>query len=399
MKSSISSIFVMIIIFLSSILLNGIFYIYFHLGGLIYFFLKLPKFFRLNIYIFFVILYLVILFFLSLKNGFEFEDILRDFIYILKPFVSFLLGFQLSKLKNSQEILINSVVIASLVYFIVFFTQAAFLSINLSGLNIQYWRTSLGAGELIIPILIILIHSGIFFYKKLISKKIILLTLYAQLLVTFSRVSLLFIIIYHLIHAFSISGLKGLNAKLRLGMYLALISLFFISLSSFLEINFINKIAGSLKEITAVDTSDIVVASTYWRGFELFLVLEDLKTYSLLDLIFGKGLGYQLQLPFEIKLAGNNYRELWYVHNGYLYLFMKLGFIGLIILCWLLLKFYNACLENGNSKTFLNSLFLFTILSTIVMAGPFESNDYAGILIFMGYIFSKPLKKTTSYEI
>jgi hypothetical protein len=355
-----------------------------------FFFVKVRKFPKIYLYILFFILILVVCSFVSLFNGYKPEGILRDFGYFSKPFLSFLIGIQLSKLNDSQKILANSLLIATLIYLVTYFFQIIMLPFDINELSIQKWRVLHGAGELIVPMLVIMIHAGVLF-NKLRFKKILLVLLYIQIFLTFSRVSLLFLIFFHFLNSFSSSGITGMYHKLRFIIFLAFSTVIVYLLSGFGEFNFFDKVTNSIREVSVLETSDVSTASAYWRGFELFLVLNDLKSYSLLEFLVGKGFGYELVLPFEIKLAGNDYTSLWYVHNGYLYLFMKLGCIGLFLLGLFFWKFFYTSIRNGNNLNLIKSLVLFVIASTVVMAGPFESNDFAGILIIMGYIFSKPL--------
>ena len=264
-------------------------------------------------------------------------------------------------------------------------------------MTVQQWRVSTGAGEFLVSVLIILIHSK-FITLPSTSKVVCLSLLYFQVILTFSRTAFLLLVLYHCVNYIRGSGLLGSMTKIVVTGLILLAVITVVSASGFTDLGFFTKTLNSLKEMTPKYSVDVVEASTYWRGFEVALFLNDLMTYSSVQILMGKGMGYLIELPFVITLAGNPYESLWFLHNGYLYIFMKAGLLGVGLFSLCVWKFYQASSLCNVQNAVITTFFLFTVLSTLVMSGPLESNDFAGFLIIMGYFFAFKSKRGTLLE-
>ncbi|MDA8998147.1 hypothetical protein N9J59_03685 [Gammaproteobacteria bacterium] len=398
-SSSFASNFFLTSAFLSSMLLQGTFYILFHLLAFLYFFIKLPRFYSIHFFVLFVISGITIFALSSLFFDYRANDIFRDFIYLCKPMISVLLGYQFALLNNSKRILVTSAFFAVFVYFVFYVSQIIISDADIASMTVQQWRVTTGAGEFLVPLLIILIHTK---FIKLSNnlKMICLAVLYFQVVITFSRSAYLFLLIYHLTNYFLGHKLPIRLLKYSLLFVFVLVVTFVISVYNS-EMNnggLITKILNSSNELRPNFTVDPSEAGLAWRGFEAALFFNDLATYSYLEILIGKGLGYVIELPFIIKLGGKEYSDLWFVHNGYLYMFMKLGLVSIGIFIFCISKFYRSCKSYDWQYTIVRTLTLFVIMSTIVMAGPLESNDFAGILIVMGYFYAHKLQRSRIYE-
>jgi len=80
------------------------------------------------------------------------------------------------------------------------------------------------------------------------------------------------------------------------------------------------------------------------------------------ELIFGGGFGKMITLNTEVYLDGRFWKEVPWVHNGFFYVLVKLGSLGLLFSLLFFLKIINISIKNlynaDNEKQLLSLLLL-----------------------------------------
>lgn len=97
-----------------------------------------------------------------------------------------------------------------------------------------------------------------------------------------------------------------------------------------------SKFMSSLSEIAFENYTEMRDINLHWRGFESYRALVDFQAGSIGQKLFGQGLGSTVDLGFYMNLGGGTFRYIPILHNGYMYVLVKFGLVGLIIvLYWL----------------------------------------------------------------
>jgi O-antigen ligase len=174
------------------------------------------------------------------------------------------------------------------------------------------------------------------------------------------------------------------------------------------DLTLVGKIMYSMKELQISDYEDIVEINRNWRGFESYLALQTYASGSSADYLFGKGFGTNVELGFTMTLMEEEFDRIPVLHNGYLYLLVKTGAIGLLAyLLYLFQAFRTGTAFSGRldpesrmSGYLLIALTLIMLETTLVIAGMFnKSGLYSSILlmgILMGYAEDRLTEKVIS---
>jgi len=220
----------------------------------------------------------------------------------------------------------------------------------------------------------------------------LIILLLLVVILTQSRTSLLLLIIAGFIYIYT-----RVKVSWQI-LYVAVFILGFLAFSTIQNItmggvdnsNLFLKLISSLGELK-IANYDRIEAGYHWRGFENFLALQSYSSFDFFSKLFGGGFGYLLPLPFEMTLAGNVYDEIPFIHNGYMFLLLKVGGIGFLFYIFWLKQAY--LIVNIDKTILLSSVFWFFEVATLVMGGPFEKNDMAIIVFYLGFNLARNLSR------
>jgi O-antigen ligase len=152
--------------------------------------------------------------------------------------------------------------------------------------------------------------------------------------------------------------------------------------------------------IAKIDRDDHRKLWDHWRGYEANRAIELMKTNPS-SFIIGNGYGSLINLKFKAPLASNNkgLRYISEIHNGYIFIFYKLGIIGLFLI---LLFIFNLYKNIYNTTTFYN-VFIAAIaacyfFTTLTITGVFNKRDIIILLLGALLYFSsqQTLKENTN---
>jgi len=133
---------------------------------------------------------------------------------------------------------------------------------------------------------------------------------------------------------------------------------------------------------------------TNWRGYESKLALELYKSFGTPGkYLFGSGFGTGLELNFLMTFNDVQMDYLPILHNGYLYLLVKSGLVGMLLFLFFLIYF---CLDvhsvNKASLSFEKRLIFSTMitlaLNTFVLTGLYNKQVYDPIIMLIGIYYS-----------
>lgn len=344
-------------------------------------------------------------------NSYKLTYILKDVFLIIKPIIGLCLGFIIFKRINNQKEFIKTVVIVGLISAIIHFVVVIITGGLVTG-SVSQIREYGKDNFLELFALFFLVFYTKFFNDKLFQQKfvhhIIFLTLFLSCILYLSRTMLIISVILLL----AISGYLKITKKaikIFLGIVLCFVLLYIYLINTKIDRNekgimgFLYKIKMAPAEIFSakIDREDHAKLWDHWRGYEVNRAIELMKSNPS-SFIIGNGYGSLINLKFKAPLASGN-KEIKYIseiHNGYIFMFYKLGIIGLV---FILLFIFNLYKKIYNTKSF-ESIFISAIavcyfFTTLTITGIFNKRDI--IILLLGallYFSSKQNLKNNVNE-
>ncbi|MBT8262783.1 MAG: hypothetical protein KJO05_08175 [Bacteroidia bacterium] len=123
----------------------------------------------------------------------------------------------------------------------------------------------------------------------------------------------------------------------------------------------------------------------HWRAYEAFKVYQEIEAEKLW--VTGQGFGSTVDIGFEARLDGELTQHLSLTHNGFAYLFLKTGVLGLLIYFVMILYLYSFSYSprRGTMADIGNNLLVATtfyiLITSFVVTGIFKPYDMATLLI------------------
>jgi len=326
-------------------------------------------------------------------------EIAKDIFYVGKTMVALGLGFVLASYLKDLRTLCRIVVAAAAISSAGHIVEAV---IGLaSGMSVFDLRAEEIRGNYINIIgLAVLLYFWRFKRHLAVSRAYFYIALSActlSLIFSFSRTYILLFIGTMLV----LKGWGRINLKnvFRIGIVLTLLFSFFIFTPSGESIgrdkSLLGKFSNVASELAFKNYTEMRDINQYWRGFESYRALVAFLGGGHLQKVFGQGLGATIDLGFYMNLGGSEMRYIPILHNGYMYVVVKFGLVGLlIVLYW----FYRIIkLGSVEINTSMNAQEVFFrrliaaigwsfLFSTFVIAGIFNGNMYP-TLILLGALF------------
>jgi hypothetical protein len=175
---------------------------------------------------------------------------------------------------------------------------------------------------------------------------------------------------------------------------------------------FFGKLARTGQELFIDGYNDLRSININYRGYETAIALEGYWKGSPLQILFGRGLGYMVDLgvylPLDINEAGgrSNVRFVSVLHNGYLFILVKTGLAAVAAYLYFLWAIYmkgrrvavNAAESFKERPARILQAGAVTLLATTyVTSGAFNKSDMFPFLLIMGYLLyvvSQPSEQT-----
>lgn len=355
-------------------------------------------------YLSFFILIFSLAFFVGLFFNYKLYFIIRDLTYLLKPVFGLILGYQLfyDKTKNPfQFIVYAGIAIASYHLFLVFW------GIFIEGAHTVAALRDIGGyfNDFEVYTLIILLFHQQFqlnFSKQ--KTRIFIGVLALSSFFYLARTNFIqFVILF-----MAMKGWLVLN-KRSLTIFSTL--LFFSVLSYTVIYNYNPKRGGNsfdeflykIKLIpleafaTKINRNDWKDFHDHYRSYENVRTVEQLSHNN--NLLFGEGMGSQVDLKQKVFLGDMELRHISILHNGYMTVFLKSGIPGLLLLFGSIFFFFQKFNSYNELDLKINVLFLgtgvFLIFSYWVFMGFYNLIDTKTLLIGYLFAFKNNIKKTS----
>lgn len=323
-------------------------------------------------------------------------DVIKDVWYIGKVVVAIGAGYVLAHYFRGFTEISRIVVLAGAIAAGIHFIEIA---IHLrSGISLFTLRDQEGVKGYFITVLGLALISSLPSRALGLAKSTYFLAgliCFGSLLASFSRT---YIVMYILIVAVT-RGWARISVKnaVRLVFLLLLSGLLIVVLvqsNTSGEKSLAGKFASSGSEVTVQDYDNMRDINLNWRGFESYRALVDFGEGTYFQKIFGQGLGATVDIGFNMNLGGREFRYIPVLHNGYMYLLVKIGIIGLLVYLYFLLKMIisipyahsqnSFALDELRARRLIAAIGWCFLLTTFVIAGPFNKITLMSALVLVG---------------
>lgn len=333
---------------------------------------------------------------------YDIRDYIRDLVRFLTPiiFIAYGVYLQIYRKINIRTIYI-SIVISSMIIEIRHLILLVFNINNiLNGISI---RGIGGNGSYItsIAIIILLFFKDADLFNKAkfkTNRTLILLFILTLFMLYLSRTHYLIVICGIIINLF-------INRKVNIIRIVKFIISACIIASICISIvpkntmtQFVNKFSQSFTEISSkVSEWNEISINNNWRGYEVYrtkLLFNESNTY---ELLFGFGFGKRVDLNIEIYLGSEKFTNIPVLHNGYYYIVLKCGVVGLILyiifLLYIMFSKYKYVINDNFDYKLLSTIGISVILTTYVVTGIYNRGSIFIFCLIIGSVICKDAKE------
>ena len=323
-------------------------------------------------------------------------DVVKDVWYTGKIIIGLSLGYLLASYITSFRTFCRVLIYAAVILAIAHIIQATTAFIG--GASIWEMRSQNGISGYFITTIGLALLLAMWKHKKyIVANQIVYLFSIAlcsfSIIISFSRSSIVLLLVLLLI-------LKGWRLNLKTVFKIAGVA--FVTLVFYLNVSIsesdnkslLSKFNNSLSEIAIQDYQEKRDININWRGYESYRALLEFQNGDVLQYFFGQGLGQTIDLGFYIPLGGKSFRYIPILHNGYMYIIVKFGLLGIALYLYFLfslmrfnlkVKVKHRPLDEVIARRFIAGLGFVFLLTTVVIAGPFNSGMFS-MVVLVGFL-------------
>lgn len=342
----------------------------------------------------------------GLITGNQPYDIFKDLYFFLKAVIYFLFGYISYKRFTMKGIINSFVMIGFLVSVSYLFLMLIYIATGLIDFSsVYHYRKSIPdlPYEPIISIMFLLfLPKNSNSYSSYRSLFVTVQTIAIASLL--SRLSILILILIFIMRlklklnfsksVFSL-GLVVITLIMSIGVSFVLKDSE-IGNSDSINSQFLGKVINSFQEISSSDFSDNQLVRKNWRAYESLQGIKKFSSASSNQKLLGHGFGELTSVGIDIKLGGKIRSDVPIFHNGYIYLLVKLGLVGVLLYILFLINIIRLLLNNRKiatppdiavykrrEKYSLILLVFFLFFITMVFFGIFSNAIFNNILILL----------------
>ncbi len=339
-----------------------------------------------------LVISIIVSFYTSLSA--EYNLIIQSLFYLLTPYLMIVLGIQMGVVFKKESDILKYIVyhgtVGAMLFLIVgIFTAGSALFNDIYQLrHIILW----GSITNVIAIIILLFHNKLdqVIVQKASWRKVFIVINILALALTASRTYYLIFFIFLLLVLFRYRK----TAFLSISVILCLVMVFILSIET--DNLFILKIQNAVSEISNTrEFSGYDDVGAYYRAYETQQAMKTYNSGTEAELIFGHGLDKLVDLNIYVDLAGTERRFIPVLHNGYAYLLIRTGILGVILFGLFFLRAFFIKIINSNTSLYY-LIYLGTLISLIIsnyVIGSFFSSEMFFGWVIVGLYFllaSKP---------
>lgn len=337
-------------------------------------------------------LILVIAFVVSFNYDYQKYFMIRDVTYLIKPVIGFLLGYQLCQknFKNPFKLIVATGVFIAVCHIFIIL-NAIFIQGVRTVAELRFYSGYFSDYEIYTLVILIFYKKFQLDYSK---KKALIFTV----LVGFSAFMYLARtnFIQFLILFLALKGYFEVNRK-SITIFITIIITSVVGYFIILSTNprrdsdglegFLYKIKVAPLEPfkTKINREDYKDFNDNYRSYENIMTIRQVTRDGVTPIIFGKGLGSQIDLKQEVWLGDMNLRFISILHNGFMIVFLKSGLLGIFFYLFTIFYFFNSSKSNNPVVNQITLLFIgtgvFLFISNWVFLGFYNLTESKSILI------------------
>jgi hypothetical protein len=336
------------------------------------------------------ILIFIIAFIVGLFYDYKFYFIIRDITYLLKPISGLLLGYQLfhKSIKNPFRFIVYAG-ISIAIYHLILVCYGVLIEGARNVREIRFYGGYFNDFE--IYTLILLVFKDRFNLQFSRKRSLLFLTILAiSSFFYLARTNF----IQFVILIMAIKGLFVLNKKsvTIISVVIALVVSGYMAIYYYNPVRngkgideFLYKIKMAPAEAfsTRINRDDWKQFNDNYRSYENIRTVQQLSNNS--TLLFGEGIGSQVDLKQKVYLGDMELRYISILHNGYMTVLLKTGLLGLFIYLFSIFFFFRKNKSSNPNLINIHYLFVgtgvFLIISNWVFMGFYNLIDTKSLLI------------------
>lgn len=214
-----------------------------------------------------------------------------------------------------------------------------------------------------------------------------------------SRTELLLVLVSAVLIVLHIVGRPVMKTVLVVCVVFA--SVIFSSYFLFLMSRGDNDLVSNFSEVkNGFDAGNKLMIYTFWRGYENYLLIQELLVSNPMVMIFGNGFARPVDLNGSFWLSGKEYSESVWFHNGALYFLFQTGLVGFIFLVVFIKQFFETSVRglftNCGAKVFLRLIYFIIVGILIVTQNGFWDYRANCEIIVMWLLLTSEVTEKTS---
>ena len=337
-------------------------------------------------------------------SGHAARDVVRDIWIMSLPIVPFLVGWLFAR-KLSKDTATRTILVTSIVLSVFFLVQVIVVTIEGAASDSDSYRQEVGAVNVLIVLACLLALDFLWQKRNAIQgrRALAILTIATGLLAivySFSRtwyVVLAVGVVLVLVPSRLTTQRRRAYWVLLFGGIVGVVS--FAGLLDETDRNnspFLKRLANSIREISATETESEARTGTLYRAYESAMALQTYQQGTSIQLVLGQGAGALVDLRMVLELGAlkeSSKPEFQYVpilHNGYMYLLVKTGVVGLvlflaqILMLWRSLNGSKAGALDGRVVRMGRGILISTLAATVVISGPYNEGGWFSAMLLLG---------------
>ena len=340
----------------------------------------------------------------------ELYFIIRDITYIFKPVLGLLLGYQICRFiyKNAFETIVYAGFGVSIIHLLLILKT--FLIYQNPSVSLIRHQSGYFCDFEVFALILVIFHNE--FQLNFTKKRFYLLvvTLGFSTFFYLARTNFIqFVILYLALKGYFILNKRAVIAIASVvftTVFLYSVVLFINPKrtgSSFEEFLYKIKVAPTEPFKSKVNVADYRDFNVNYRSVELIFTLKQVKESGLNNILFGSGLGSQIDLKQKVWLGDMKLQYISVLHNGFMTTYLKSGLAGILILLISIFLLFNQKKEklfiNKNINFLLIGTSVFLLVSNWVLMGYYFTQDSKSILVGLLFAYKEITNKNYNLQL
>lgn len=166
------------------------------------------------------------------------------------------------------------------------------------------------------------------------------------------------------------------------------------------DFSLLAKFRRSLDEIAFTDAYDPTAMIWNWRGFEAYNAQLMFDQASTVRKLLGQGLGSTVNLGVNVQMSEDmSYQYLPILHNGFYYVLIKYGLVGVLVYVLAVLSWVRAGAAKGTlnamaiEERIMRGAILTVLLTTTVITGLFNRDGLHAMTLLIAVLIGRRLRR------